>query len=333
MDELKGIAILCIIIYHAGAVFHGSPNHFLFGQYGVDLFLVISGALLTIYSSSKSPLQFLRARFWRIAPAYWVAYTLYLFCGLHFLGKSYPGYNVAIHYLGLQTAFGAMGFDVTAAFWFMTLLVYLYPIFAFTKQWHGKMEHVLLIGGVASIAAGAWFRWVITDEVVLGYFAMRIPAFFFGIIIGQFLKHGFMDVGITWWQAIVMYLIAIEWSALSLNANGIIYAAGITVLYFFAVRPLAVFLGLPRLLRVFAFLGFYSLEIFVFHQPLLEPYARMAIRALFGTVNPGHLALLSGIVVAIAVTTALAVVIRKILDLVLRQLSLTTRSSPAHPAR
>ena len=76
LDELKGLAIILIVLYHAGGVLVW--QNLLHGDVGVDMFVIISGIGLTLGGSYTNAQSFLLRRFSRILPAYWVALAFYL---------------------------------------------------------------------------------------------------------------------------------------------------------------------------------------------------------------------------------------------------------------
>ncbi len=90
---LRGIAALLVVFYHATSnakeIFNKTFffNFFLFGGAGVDIFFVLSGFIIT-YTSLKyighfnNLPSFLRRRFVRIYPAYWIIITLLLIAQL-----------------------------------------------------------------------------------------------------------------------------------------------------------------------------------------------------------------------------------------------------------
>lgn len=71
---LRGVASTSVVYYHIGM----SPN---FGAFGIDLFFVISGfvmSLLLTYKTMKSPWKFYIKRIIRIVPLYYLFTTITL---------------------------------------------------------------------------------------------------------------------------------------------------------------------------------------------------------------------------------------------------------------
>ncbi len=100
VDALRGIAVLLVILVHTGKFF--SPELFLhtaakFGQYGVQLFFVMSAFTLCNSINKIANFHvldycsFMLRRFFRIAPLYYLAipiYFLFTYCFLHFTGDT-----------------------------------------------------------------------------------------------------------------------------------------------------------------------------------------------------------------------------------------------------
>jgi exopolysaccharide production protein ExoZ len=95
IQVLRGIASLLVVLFHTTINVNSNLkkefcfNSFTFGGAGVDIFFVLSGFIIT-YSSlnalktSNNPFSFLRRRFVRIFPAYWVVITLFIIVQLFF---------------------------------------------------------------------------------------------------------------------------------------------------------------------------------------------------------------------------------------------------------
>ena len=90
-DELKGAAILLIVIYHAGGVLVW--QNFFHGDVGVDLFVILSGMGLALGTRVESAWSFLKRRLVRVMPAYWIVLTAYLIANTHFLQLHYSASN------------------------------------------------------------------------------------------------------------------------------------------------------------------------------------------------------------------------------------------------
>ncbi|WP_369391477.1 acyltransferase family protein [Streptomyces sp. CG1] len=91
LDGLRLVAALMVCLYHyvgrggtVSASWHGSPGHLfpalsraaVYGNFGVELFFVISGFVICMSSWGRTLGDFFRSRVARLYPAYWVALVL-----------------------------------------------------------------------------------------------------------------------------------------------------------------------------------------------------------------------------------------------------------------
>lgn len=80
LDSLRGIACICVMLFHYTAYYHHNWGHaqtpiilFEYGKYGVELFFLISGFVIFMSLKKKNIKDFLVLRFWRLFPTYWFA--------------------------------------------------------------------------------------------------------------------------------------------------------------------------------------------------------------------------------------------------------------------
>lgn len=82
LELARGIAALWVFFFHLKSYFKESSqwiyNIAEYGHFGVPMFFVISGFVITYSAEStlkanKSPLSFLKKRFLRIYPVFWVS--------------------------------------------------------------------------------------------------------------------------------------------------------------------------------------------------------------------------------------------------------------------
>ncbi|MDM7861400.1 acyltransferase [Alteromonas sp. ASW11-36] len=81
LDALRGIAAMAVVVYHLVYRYHelyghqGLPVYWsYFGQYGVQLFFMISGFVIYwTLDRIQTPIEFVISRFSRLYPVYWVA--------------------------------------------------------------------------------------------------------------------------------------------------------------------------------------------------------------------------------------------------------------------
>ncbi len=300
LDELKGVAILMIIFFHAGGVlgFSSEPH----GEIGVDIFVILSGIGLALAPGAPGALRFLRRRFWRIYPAYWIVLSAFLTVDALILDQHFSVGDIALHYLGIHGWFGdRLALSINDSFWFITLLVTLYLLYVVLRRFLGRPDQLLFWGSLVSLVL-AVYHFHAGREMGFDHLSLRIPGYFLGLVVGRLLKEGRLDLPLSGalGAAAVLFFYA------PFTQNFVFYTvgvgAGLMAGYAFLVRPR---LG-PDTRGILAFLGVRSLEIFLIHQPLIREYNLWAQRRLFPGSPPTHLALAVGVVVGLAVAIALS---------------------------
>jgi peptidoglycan/LPS O-acetylase OafA/YrhL len=312
LDELKGLAIILVILYHAGGVLVW--NNYLHGDIGVDMFVILSGLGLALGSHYRSAREFMTRRLLRILPPYWIVLTVFALGGNIFLQLHYTTANLLLHYLGIHAWFGdAYAVSINDSFWFITLILTLYVLFCAIRPLVEKPAQLLLVGSGISVAiAFVYFFW--NQPAVFGHLGLRIPGFFVGLLLGQLLKSGrlLLPVGTSLAMALFVFVYVPY-------TQGIVFhptVAGLAVMgfYSFAVRP-ALPQG-PRLVtgRVLKFFGDHSLEIFLIHQPLIRDYNVYLHGRWFNIIQPSPLSLTVGMSIGLAVTLIASVELRRLLQ-------------------
>jgi peptidoglycan/LPS O-acetylase OafA/YrhL len=312
IDELRGFAILLILLYHAGGVLVW--QNFFHGDVGVDVFVILSGVGIALSTRAETAGEFLRRRLLRIFPAYWVVLTAFLLANVLLLHLAYTPFNIAVHYLGIQGLFGdAIGFSVDDSFWFITLIVGWYLVYAVLRRQLSKPDRVVLWGGILSaVVAYAYFE---TGQAgCFGHIGLRFPGFFAGLLIGMLLRDGRLEIPLS--PALAAGLLAAIYVPYT---HGIIFAPGFVAfalavgyLFFWRVKAQGELVG--TVARDLRFLGKYSLEIFLIHQPLIRDYNTYVLARLFNDPSPSQPALIVGMAAALAVTFFASAQLHRLLD-------------------
>ncbi len=311
IDELKGAAILLILLYHAGGVLQW--QNFLHGDVGVDLFVILSGVGIALSNRVETPGVFLKRRLLRIFPAYWVVLTLYLWANTHFLQLTYSPFDVIVHYLGIHAWFGdAIGLGVNDSFWFVTLIVSLYIVYAMMRGGLPRPDLVILWGGMIS-AVVAYAYFLTGQSGCFGHIGLRIPGFFGGLLIGALLRDGRIDIPLT--PALAAGLVVLIYVPYT---HGVIFYSEVTAFalamgYIYLWRAKAPARLVDTTARYLRFFGKYSLEIFLIHQPLIRNYNYYLHGRFFNVSNPSALSLTIGMLIGMAVTLVLSVELHRLL--------------------
>jgi peptidoglycan/LPS O-acetylase OafA/YrhL len=170
---------------------------------------------------------------------------------------------------------------------------------------------MLCIGSLVSFGlAMAYFETGQSD--CFSHMALRIPGFFVGLLAGELLKAGRMDVRLCApLGCAFLVLFYLPYTQGFIFASFLVGAAVIAG-YAFLARP---WVSAPAR-SVLKFLGDHSLEIFLIHQPLIREYNVFVIRKIYPNMSfDGREAfwpLMVGIAVGLALTLELSVLLHRL---------------------
>ncbi|HKB90451.1 MAG TPA: acyltransferase [Opitutaceae bacterium] len=303
IDELRGLAILLVLTYHICGV-TGFPNY-THGDIGVDIFVFLSGTALALsHRPEESGWKFLFRRFARLLPAYWITLTLFWLGGVYILHRPAAPMNVIAHYLCIHEFWGESYFmSFNDSFWFLSLAVLLYGVFTILRRWFDRLDIVIGVGFILSFLA-AWITFKWNQPSVFLHLGLRPTLFFVGIPFGLLLKHGQIKIPVTPWLGLGSIFIIY-----GLFVTGLLVgytAAGFSVLFgYFAMRIHAGDAGERVLCRRLAWLGTFSYEIYLLHQPLIRDYNDYIWR-LFKGAPPSATQTAVGVALALVLTYELA---------------------------
>jgi peptidoglycan/LPS O-acetylase OafA/YrhL len=309
VDELKGLALVFVVAYHVGGVLSW-PNT-LQGQLGVDVFLILSGVTLALSPASMESFgAFFRRRFLRIFPAYWLALALFLALDYFLRGIVHPAPRVWLHAAGLHGFYREVYlWAINDSFWFIALIVPLYVAFAFVRRRLDRPADVLGIG-FALTALVCHLLVATQNNGGLTHLGVRIPSFFIGLVIGQALKSPQITVRASPLLAVGSLALAYITLKFALSFGSLFAAIGMITAYL-ALRAALTGTILAVVTRPLAWLGLYSYEIYLFHQPLIREYNLYVWQHAFGVAQPTPGQLLTGVLVGLVVTTLLSVVVHR----------------------
>ncbi len=176
LDALRGIAALAVFFYHASIYYKDSIyfSVFRFGLTGVDLFFIISGFVIFSSIQHKTRMQFIKSRFLRLYPAYWIALT---FTFLLILFKYYekgilnliPIKEYLVNLSMIQEFFHVQNLD--GPYWTLYIELFFYVIiFCFLK----KEILIYIVLGVISITS-LLVRFQIIPEILPFNFITMTP--------------------------------------------------------------------------------------------------------------------------------------------------------------
>ncbi len=315
IDELKGVAILLVVLYHAGGTLVWA--NLLHGDLGVDMFVILSGIGLALGRPATGAREFFVRRFWRILPAYWIVLSAYWALNSHFLEKKYTALEVGLHYLGVHALFGdvyAMG--INDSFWFITLILGLYVLYYALRKLLADPGKLLLAGSIISVSL-AMLYFFTGQAGIFGHLALRLPGFFVGLLVGVLLKTGRLDLPLSGLLALALFIISYVPYTQGVVFHTFVVGALLMLFYVLFLRP-----ALPAKAReltgsVLSFFGRYSLEIFLIHQPLIREYVYYGLGRFFQVNVPTPAQLIPGMLIGFALTLILSVELQRLLGRIL----------------
>ena len=174
LDALRGVAVVMVLLYHYTTRFselfpNAVPAAFSFpiGEYGVELFFVISGFVITMtLDRSKCASDFLVARCSRLYPAYWVAVLLSTFVLAESSGPfdAPTAHQVALNLTMVHGFFHVPSVD--GVYWTLEveLLFYALALAVFTTGFLRRLDKPLLVW----LALAAFFASPLWDAFTEG---------------------------------------------------------------------------------------------------------------------------------------------------------------------
>ncbi|HEY1791806.1 MAG TPA: acyltransferase [Opitutaceae bacterium] len=307
LDELKGVAIILVVAYHASGVL--SLRDILHPEVGVDMFVILSGIGLGFSGREEPAGRFLLRRFMRIYPTYWVVLAALLLADGRLRGMHYAPADILLHATGLHAWFGdAYAMSISDAFWFITLIVSLYVAYVPLRRLWRRPDLLLLAGSVLSVVPIlVYFHW--SQPAVFGHMAVRIPGFFAGLVVGRLLRQGNLDIPVSAGLGAAFFLLFYVTYAFGIVVASFVVGLAIMGAYAFLLRPVV-----PGFARSgLAWLGIRSLAIYLVHQPLVREFNVYVLQRYFPEAGITPLSLSLGIIAGLCATLAVSAVLYRTL--------------------
>jgi peptidoglycan/LPS O-acetylase OafA/YrhL len=187
-DILRVIGIILIILYHGSIIIPCYSFSYMkyFAYFGVSVFFFISGFLISFRENLNDPLtpyDYLKKRFFRIIPLYYVAlFTIILFdyfdIGSNWI-RNLSLSNIIVHILVLQVFFPKFIID---ALWFVSALLLCEIIYVVGKNLFKNILHFTVVIIIINSFILFFSRnGLMAPEMSLDYFII----FFIGVFLGM----------------------------------------------------------------------------------------------------------------------------------------------------
>lgn len=320
IDELRGWAMVLVILYHTGGVL-GWTN-WLHGETGVDVFLLISGFTLVRSSRDLGWSAFLRRRLVRIYPAYWIALALFLFLNARFYGSPRSLGDILWHIAGLHgfACYDKSIFsDINDSFWFISLILAMYVVFIFIRRRLADLSWVLGVGLLLTVAAG--YYYILWDHAGgLSHLSGRVLSFFLGLVAGQVALEPVSVFKLE--PVFIAGMIAMTWIGWTRGffPFGVLAGPAMILVFFVLRNSLRKHPDGRFALGGLATVGVYSYEIFLFHQPLIRDYNALIWAHILGVETPARWQLGLGVIAMLVVTFGLSVLVHHLCNALLARL-------------
>jgi exopolysaccharide production protein ExoZ len=191
IQYLRGLAAAAVLLFHLSERFGGE---FKVGAAGVDVFFVISGFIMWVTTAGRnwSPQQFMRRRFIRIVPLYWIVICV---TALAILLR--PQFLFA-HDLSMHNFFGSLSFftdvrndefhPVVLQGWTLTYEMAFYVVFGIALLGAGQIRFWSIGAAFTSLVL---LQPLISNEKLHVLANPIILEFVFGMAIGRLWLSGF----------------------------------------------------------------------------------------------------------------------------------------------
>jgi peptidoglycan/LPS O-acetylase OafA/YrhL len=185
-QELKGFAILAIILSHVG-YFLSSDHRFLYplsilAGVGVNLFLFLSGYGLTFAALRKkiSTLEFYKRRLIKLFIPFWMVLAVFLLLDFLFLKIGYSWSYIFRSFAGFFPSADLIK-DINSPFWYFSLILFYYLIFPVLFMKKRPWLSAVFVYGIAYLIVQEKFE-IFKDVAKL--YEVHILAFPLGMIFG-----------------------------------------------------------------------------------------------------------------------------------------------------
>lgn len=311
IQVLRGIASLLVVLLHATTnLEYNTGKDFLFGFFGfggsgVDMFFVLSGFIIT-YTSRQAVTErlnfipFLRRRFVRIYPVYWIIISFFLFVQVMF--PSFYGKAFSFDILNLLSTYLLLPGHVmvNGVSWTLSTELFFYVLFSLAFFVSKKQ---LLFAGMflyTLIIISAYEAGYTSDEqhpwISLLLFPMNIE-FFLGIIAAAIaekvpLRYNKLLIIIGTFLFLLFGVLQINNVILFKNEfNRVIYFGLPSFLIITGVANLEIGQLIKRVNKLLLSLGDASYSLYLLHLPVMAASTKLIAKAGINNIYVIHVAL------------------------------------------
>ena len=273
LDFIRAFATITIIFTHYNALFlYLQPQapekavittrvaNLYIGDFGVSLFLIISGAaLMYVYQEKCELKKFFKKRFLGIYPMFWTAYIfafVYMFYNHIPYSVGVPKKNMIYSVLGIDSYLSCYGIGtfILVGEWFIGLILMLYVVFPILRK--------LIINHPIPTAVGVLIMYILSIIFIdrnIELFA-RIPEFAFGMYFVKYIKKVKLPV------VLVSVLVIIYNTCLTPPFNVTVQTTYIGICSFMVLAWLSDYIKVFWVENICSIVSKYSYAVFLVHH-------------------------------------------------------------------
>ena len=299
IDLLRGIAVVCVLIYHFFALMHIETHPFFpfvryFGILGVSLFFIISGFLIfrSIDTSTQrfgwknAISRYSLHRFFRIVPAYYVNFLVVLMLAPLTIDPSYLFSHAFLRQIAAHLSFTSFfiyrdsGLSINGAYWTLNIEMFWYllaPLFLllFRRTPYYMILALASLGYLFWIDSGSFTSPIADRAIYAQYLSFQLPGqllyFIAGIMIYRkavSLMHASpASIRLLFVVALLgvyMYFSSTTWMTESGFVIRNLLILSVSALLFLLLYPTHI-----KILHPLAWIGKISYSLYLWHMPVL----------------------------------------------------------------
>ena len=288
LDFVRALAVVSIVITHYNAIFlYMNPvithcyiiNAYIFnvyiGNFGVSLFLIISGAsLMYVYENSLKLKDFYYKRFKSLYPMFWLAYTIaFLYSYVYHKGWSVstvPRSHLLLSVIGFD---GYLGDQIPTFYlvgeWFLGFIILFYMVFPLLRWLVNNHPIILVVAtGIMYVLLLKNYHFTIIPAKNL---LVRLPELLFGMYFIKLRKKVKLPV------AVFALLVLVCNQLLKPQFSQDLQVTYIGIFSYLLIVYISYFVKNVTICNVCAWISKYSYAIFLVHH--------IVIYSLMGTFN------------------------------------------------
>jgi len=316
LQGLRAIAALSVVFLHCTSD-TGLDVGISFGHFGVDIFFVISGFIIS-YTASTDPDQFMTKRLIRIVPIYWSAtIVLYFLASLfpHLLHNTTASFTLllaSLFFVPLEWPGHPGATPLMILGWTLNYEMYFYLLYALALKFNRKYASITAAFFVIAIMSVIDIVFRPVTDAGRFYGKPIVLEFVFGIVIFNMLslRHRKLGRGPMFYLLIVAIisslLSCIAYDIYSSVPNSVVFCGIPALILVLSALKLEVDYKYSLTNRLFLLTGDSSYVLYVLHPYIIYGVMRVIFPAAKTWPLPGRFALVA---VLLVITAAVAIVV------------------------